>query len=175
MSRSAGAGTFFKFQSALTLHMPSITAAFPEVPWAFVYRDPVQVLVSHLGEGGELLKGRVAGQKPGCARSRMSPSPQLREAAELAGYGGKPSQMSDEDFCAAHLASMCREALRAAGRGGGLLLSYEGVAAAVADELLPHFGVAGEARRPSGTLPALFSHTHTLAQSGRSSAPGWRR
>lgn len=39
--------SFVKFDAWSTLELPLIRAAFPEVPWIFVYRDPVEVLVSH--------------------------------------------------------------------------------------------------------------------------------
>jgi len=39
--------TFFKFQSVLTFSLPEIRKAYPSVPWIFVYRNPVQVMVSH--------------------------------------------------------------------------------------------------------------------------------
>jgi len=41
--------TFFKFQSALTFKMDRIIAAWPDTPWIFVLREPVAVLMSHLG------------------------------------------------------------------------------------------------------------------------------
>ena len=36
-----------QFQSIMTLSMDKILRAFPDVPWAFVYREPVQVMQSH--------------------------------------------------------------------------------------------------------------------------------
>lgn len=36
-----------KFDSWHTRDLPLIRRAFPDVPWIFVYRDPVEVLVSH--------------------------------------------------------------------------------------------------------------------------------
>lgn len=38
---------FIKFDSWHTLELPLIAEAFPDVPWIFLYRDPVEVLVSH--------------------------------------------------------------------------------------------------------------------------------
>ena len=34
---------FIKFQSAMTTLMPLIAKAFPDVPWLFIFREPVQV------------------------------------------------------------------------------------------------------------------------------------
>lgn len=38
---------FIKFDAWHTIELPLIRMAFPEVPWIFLYRDPVEVLVSH--------------------------------------------------------------------------------------------------------------------------------
>ena len=43
---------YVKFDSWHTLELPLIQAAFPDVPWIFLYRDPVQVLVSHQRQRG---------------------------------------------------------------------------------------------------------------------------
>lgn len=43
---------FVKFDAWNTLQLPLIRAAFPEVPWIFLYRDPVEVLVSALARRG---------------------------------------------------------------------------------------------------------------------------
>ena len=39
-----------QFQSIMTLSMDKILRAFPDVPWAFVYREPVQVMQSHFNQ-----------------------------------------------------------------------------------------------------------------------------
>ena len=39
---------FFKFQSATSTRISIFQAAFPEVPWMYIYRDPVQVMMSHV-------------------------------------------------------------------------------------------------------------------------------
>jgi len=44
---------FLKLQSVLTLQLPTWRAAFPGTPWAFVYRDGVEVLASLLRGGAE--------------------------------------------------------------------------------------------------------------------------
>ena len=43
---------FIKFDAWNVLEVPLIRRAFPAVPWVFVYRDPVEVLVSQLIIGG---------------------------------------------------------------------------------------------------------------------------
>ncbi|MGA3239429.1 MAG: sulfotransferase family protein [Bryobacteraceae bacterium] len=39
---------FIKFDSPTVLALPSIRRAFPSAPWIFLYRNPEEVLVSHL-------------------------------------------------------------------------------------------------------------------------------
>jgi hypothetical protein len=41
---------FIKFDSPTVLALPSIRRAFPSVPWIFLYRNPEEVLISHLRE-----------------------------------------------------------------------------------------------------------------------------
>ena len=43
---------FVKFDSWHILDLPLITRAFPKMPWMFLYRDPVEVLVSQRRERG---------------------------------------------------------------------------------------------------------------------------
>ena len=39
---------FIKFDSTTILALPSIRRAFPQVPWVFIYREPEEVLLSHM-------------------------------------------------------------------------------------------------------------------------------
>ncbi len=49
---------FVKLDSWHTLHLPLIRRAFPGVPWIFLFRNPVEVLVSHRRlRGGQALPG----------------------------------------------------------------------------------------------------------------------
>lgn len=49
---------FIKFDSWHVLELPLIREAFPDVPWIFLYRDPVEVLVSHQRRpGSQMLPG----------------------------------------------------------------------------------------------------------------------
>ncbi len=42
---------FVKFDSWHTINLPLIRRAFPDVPWIFLYRDPLEVMVSQLRQG----------------------------------------------------------------------------------------------------------------------------
>ena len=53
---------FIKLDAWHTLSLPLLRAAFPDVPWVYLYRDPVEVLESHLKQPGI---HTVAGALPG--------------------------------------------------------------------------------------------------------------
>ena len=65
---------FFKFQSIVSQKMPIILSVFPDVPWVFIYRSPVQTLMSHLdpSKGGN--------HKPPCLKSKKRPTEQVGES-----------------------------------------------------------------------------------------------
>ena len=90
---------FFKMQSINAPRIGVFRRAWPTVPWAFVYRDPVQTMMSHM-------KGATGGV---CLRSHGSPT---SRHAEILGVSSKSaaSRSSKEDFCAAHLAYLCLSA-----------------------------------------------------------------
>lgn len=50
-----------KLDAWAVLSLPMILEAFPATPWIFVYRDPVEVMVSHLGHRGyHMIPGTLA-------------------------------------------------------------------------------------------------------------------
>jgi hypothetical protein len=113
---------FVKLDSWHTLALPLFLRAFPSVPWVFVYRDPVEVLVSQMRERG---MQTVPGMLP----------PGLSGLAYTEG-------MSGAEYCARVLETICRAVLDAHGNGHGLLVNYRDLPEAVWTTLLPHFGVA---------------------------------
>ncbi|HXM00254.1 MAG TPA: hypothetical protein VN932_10015, partial [Rhizomicrobium sp.] len=117
---AAFAGAFVKLEAWHAMLLPLLRAAAPSVPWVFLYRDPVEVLVSH-------------------ARSSAM------HVDILPPHYGAPST-------AQALAAIC-DAAAAQLREGGLLVDYRELPGAVADRILPHFGiVCGESER------ALMAH-----------------
>jgi hypothetical protein len=64
---------FFKFQSIVSQKMSVVLSVFPDVPWVFIYRAPVQTLMSHLdpSKGGN--------NKPPCLKSKKRPTEQVRQ------------------------------------------------------------------------------------------------
>ncbi|KAL7535250.1 hypothetical protein ACHAXR_006378 [Thalassiosira sp. AJA248-18] len=92
---------FFKFQSVTTRTMETFRTAFPTTPWIFLYREPIEVLMSQL----EVPRMSQAN----CVRSKQS-SPMIRAFIEKTEY--QFEDMLNEEFCAIHLATLCESALR---------------------------------------------------------------
>ena len=106
---------FFKFQSILCINMgdivdsidavtsvigiPSGAAPSSHLPFVFVYRDPVEVMMSHFKDGAN---------QPNCARGKSHPNEveknllRDKSANEVVPAGS----LSTSEFCAAHLASL---------------------------------------------------------------------
>jgi len=85
---------FFKIQSVGTRSLQVFQQAFPNTPWMFVYRDPVQVLMSQLAQGSK---------NANCVRGRQQPAKSISDIATKAGFNVR--HLSNEEYCAAHLVS----------------------------------------------------------------------
>lgn len=104
---------FIKFDSWNALDLPLIQKAFPNTPWIFVYREPVEVIVSNLRQiAGKMLPGAVPPSLLGCDL-----------IATL--------QMSREEYCARALAKYCQSALDHHERVPGLFINYTQLPGAV--------------------------------------------
>eukprot|EP00956_Cyclotella_meneghiniana_P007516 scaffold10172_cov62-Cyclotella_meneghiniana.AAC.3 len=90
---------FFKFQSATTKTMQVFRTAFPSTPWIFLYREPVEVMASHLNVRDT--------SNANCVRNKKSPMLKLM-AKKLR---LKLNTLEDEEICALHLASICGSAI----------------------------------------------------------------
>lgn len=89
--------TFFKIQSIGTLSLPIFRLAFPSVPWIFVYRDPVHVMMSQLDvPGGDI-------RRSNCMRSMMRPSMEYLDAIQEHANGRSVNDLVGVEHCAAHL------------------------------------------------------------------------
>lgn len=88
---------FFKVSSIGSKRIDVMQAAFPTVPWIFVYRDPVQTMMSHMDPSK--LRGRFP--QAVCLRAKRRPPHDL--AALVSHYGADVHELSNEEFCAAHL------------------------------------------------------------------------
>ncbi len=112
----SGARYFIKLDSWHTAALPLFRAAFPDTPWVFLYRDPIEVMVSHMRMRGlQTVPGAIGGM-PAVADG-LSPEAQV----------------------AAALAQIVEPMLETADRG--LLVEYLHLPGAVTSRILPHFGV----------------------------------
>ena len=113
-----------KFDSWHVADLPLIHRAFPDTPWVFLYREPIEVMVSHANHrGAQMVQGVLEPEIFGLDRAAVQ-------------------QMPFEEFCARVIGSFCEAALRHRGVGKGLLLSYQQLPAAVPDLVSGHFGVS---------------------------------
>lgn len=129
---------FIKLDSWHTLALPLFRMAFPDTPWIFLYREPIEVLVSQ-----ERMRG--AQTAPGVL------PPQI--------FGFTEAEMSlpDVDYIARVLARTCAAVEDHWHLGGGLVVDYRELPDAMYTRILPHFGVD-----PTGEERALLE-----AASGR--------
>jgi hypothetical protein len=111
---------FIKFDCWHTLALPLIHATFPTVPWVFLFRDPIEVIVSHLSHrGAHTLPWTVA--------------PPLFDIE-----ADEALQLAPEEYIARVLAAICRAALAHQHTGRALFIDYRQLPHAV-ESLLPEF------------------------------------
>jgi hypothetical protein len=121
-ARNGESRLFLKLDCWHSLDLPPFRRAFPATPWVFLYRDPVEVLVSQTRRRGV----------------QMVPSlvPPSTFGIDL------PDGVPNDDYCARVLAAVCEGAVRHYPAGGGRLVNYHQLPEALFTEILPHFGVA---------------------------------
>lgn len=119
--RSGERHYFIKFDAWHAMYLPLIARAFPSVPRIFVYRNPVEVMVSQLKrEVSWMMTGEL-------------------EPALLGLDKRAAAQMPREEYCARVLAKICRDALESQSRL--LLLNYRQLPEAVCSLLPDYFRV----------------------------------
>jgi hypothetical protein len=109
---------FIKFDSWHTAYLSLIEQAFPTVPKLFVYRDPVEVLVSHLNRPGSQM-----------VRGNLDPDLLGLDAPAVEG-------MTGEEYYARVLGFTCGAAVR---HQGLRLVNYQELPEAVESSLLDFF------------------------------------
>lgn len=112
---------FIKFDAWNTMELPLIQCAFPDVPWIFVYREPLEVMISHARmRGSHVVPGVIE--------------------AEIFGLGQGASSMSLDHYGAEVLARICDAAAGAiAGGGRGLAVNYQELPGATWTRLLDYY------------------------------------
>jgi hypothetical protein len=112
-----------KLEGWHTLLLPQIRRAFPDVPWAFLYRQPLEVLASlDLMRPHRMMPGAIAPALVGLSSSQALAMPLDRYAAVM-------------------LERICRVAAEHCGEGDGMLIEYRELPDAVPARLLAHFGL----------------------------------
>lgn len=89
---------FFKLLPGSILGVEAVKQAFPDVPWAFIYRDPVHVMVSNL-------RDKKSDNAPGpyCVgfKKQKHQSEYLQDLVLSAGK--TVEELTHEEYCAAYL------------------------------------------------------------------------
>jgi hypothetical protein len=114
---------FIKFDSWNTLELDLVKRAFPDVPWIFLYRNPVEIIVSHIRQRG-------AQMIPGLIKEIL---PDLSFEKSL--------RMLPEEYCARVLGKICKSALESIKSNEGLPVNYTELPDAVNEKILKHFNV----------------------------------
>ena len=110
-----------KTDSWHSLALPLFRAAFPDTPWLFQFRDPIEVMASQMAKRGSQT---VPGAKP-----------------EAIFAIADPLGLAEEEYVARVLARVAQAAIDHAGIGGGLFVDYAELPDAVERRILPHFGM----------------------------------
>jgi hypothetical protein len=112
---------FIKLDSWHILAFPLIRAAMPHVPWVYLFRDPVEVLVSQM---------RMRGYQtvPSLVPSGL--------------YGIGEDLPGPEALCAHIFAKHHEAAIQALAEAQGMAVDYADLPGALANRIAPHFGLA---------------------------------
>jgi len=113
---------FVKLDSWHTLALPLFRRAFPDTPWIFIYREPVEILVSHSRKRGMHMV-------PGLLGDVFDEAPPEAEA-------------SLDAYCGHVLSLIGESALQNHARGASLLMNYTDLPEAIWTDVLPHFDIS---------------------------------
>jgi hypothetical protein len=131
---------FIKFDCWNTLDLDLIQRAFPETPWIFVYRNPVEVMVSNMREPGvQMIPGAIPGLFPGMSLDELL-------------------LFSKEERCARVIAKFFQAALDNEGSAKALLINYEQLPDAVFGSIAAHFGLRFDAVQTEAMTHATGFH-----------------
>lgn len=134
-----------KLDSWHTLALPIFRLAFPDTPWVFLYREPVEILVSHVRMAGiQTVPGALPHDPYGIANA---------------------TEMPIDEFGARALGRIGEAVLDHISLGGGLLINYADLPGAVEESILPHFGIEPDARLRAAMLEAAGRDAKAPARS----------
>jgi gluconate kinase len=129
-----------KLDAWAALDLPLLERAFPDVPFVFLYRDPLEVLVSQAGHRGYHMVPFV-----------LDPERVGVDASTLA-------TLSLHEYGAAVLGRICESALASARAGRTLLVDYRELPSAVPDRIARHFGIPVDDARRADMHGATGTH-----------------
>lgn len=130
---------FIKFDSQTIRDLPLIREAWPDVPWIFVYRDPVEVFASHLNQPS-------AAMMPGVLQSG---------GLDLA--AAEVFAMPEGEYGSRVLARLCAAACSAL-KEDGMAVNYTELPEAVHGRIAAHFGLRFEAPAVAAMEKATLVH-----------------
>lgn len=112
---------FIKFDSWNTLDIGTIRKAFPDVPWIFMYRNPVEVIVSQMRQrGAQMIPGGFSMPLTGLSPEQVF-------------------TISAEEYCARVIAKICESALDLADDPNALFVNYSQLPEIMTDDIATHF------------------------------------
>lgn len=134
---------FIKFNSWAVCFLPMFRRLYPDVPWIFMFRHPLEILMSHRKEAAVFM---------------LSHFP-----AALLGMKPSSQNMSDEEHQARVLASLGLAVLDALERDPGkvMLMDYAEMPAAVLERVFPFFGLPQDAATAARLNATLRVHAKT--------------
>lgn len=130
---------FLKLDAWHSISLNKVAALFPGTPSVFLFRDPIEVLVSQRRRAGlHVIRGGV----------------------QLHWYGLRGAdRVSDDDFASWVIGAIAAGGLAGSQRADLLLCDYAGLPGAFVERLLPHFGIApnDDERSRIAMASALYS------------------
>ncbi len=128
---------FVKFFAADVLYLPLIWRVFPDVPWVFLYRNPLEIFASQYAQpGADAIRGGIPPQLLGISPEEL--------------YG-----MSNEAYLCRTLAAFGEAALAAHRPGQSLILDYSDLIPALWESLQTHFGYTLDVEARNAMLNTL--------------------
>ena len=127
---------FIKFDCWHVMFLPLIQRAFPDVPWIFLYREPVEVMASAQKQlGGQMIPGVLQPALFGWDMAAISQMPVYEYAARV-------------------LAKLCEAALLQTQAGNGKLVNYRQLPTAIWPTLLEYWNLKFSAEAMAPMLSA---------------------
>jgi len=114
---------FIKFDTWNTLSIDIIQKAFPDVPWIFLYRNPAEIIVSHIRQpGAQMIRGLI---------KEILPELSFDEILQL----------SSEEYCARILGNICKCVLETLSICEGLAVNYTELPEIMYSKIPRHFQI----------------------------------